>query len=92
MPSCRGICILCDKNIPRNKFTNIKQVETDNYDIALLSQIYHSQVEINSDLKNNKNEKISIIENIYSMAKNNFVWNGNFDVVVLDPTPKICDM
>lgn len=75
------MCLLCDKNIPRDKFKNINQIETDEYTLALLGQIQHSQVEINSMIKNMNNEKISIITNIHAMADDKFEWNSNFDIV-----------
>jgi len=34
-----GLCILCDKNIPRDKFTNISQKMAEEYKLVLLSQI-----------------------------------------------------
>jgi hypothetical protein len=79
--SPQGVCVLCDKNISRKKFTNISQVETTNYDLILLSQIQHSQVAISSYVKDINNNKISLISNIYQMTENNFIWNNNFDVV-----------
>jgi len=49
--------------------------------LVLLSQIQHSQTEINSTVRNKNNEKISLISNIYQMLTNDFKWNNNFDVV-----------
>jgi hypothetical protein len=82
-----GQCLLCDKNISRNKFKNISQVNTGEYKLVLLSQIFPSQIEINSVVKNRKNEKVSIISNIYQMSQETWKWNSNFDVVSINKNP-----
>jgi len=81
MGSGLGMCVLCDTDINRNKFSSINQKLSGNHEVRLLSQIIHSQTQINSVVKNSKNEKVSIIANIHHMTQEDFTWNNDFDVV-----------
>lgn len=82
-----GLCLLCDKSVNRNKFKNIKQIYSNDSKLVLLSQILHSQIEINALVRNNKNEKISIISNIFEMLQKDHKWNNDFDVVSMGKKP-----
>jgi hypothetical protein len=82
-----GLCLLCDTQINRNKFTNIKQNMSGNHEVKLLSQIIHSQTQISAIVKNSNNEKVSIISNIHQMLQDDFKWNNDFDVVTFMKNP-----